>query len=402
MRVLISAYACEPDAGSEPGVGWVWAVAAADSNDVTVMTRRNNGPAIERALASAPGLSITPVYVDLPPWASWWKRGGRGLRLYYFLWQVLAWRRGRALHRERPFDVGHHLTFAMDSMPAGVAWIPGLPTVWGPVGGVSRTPRVLYRWLGTRGLVKEVARDLASLPMRRLFGDATARRAQVTVAQNDDVARRFRRSARRIVVEPNVAVETIEHRATPEHTGDRRRAVFAGRLLPLKGVRLAIAALAQAPDWELTIYGSGPERGACEAAADAHGVADRVTFAGQQPRAEVLSAIAEADAMLFPSFHDAAGWAVAEAVMAGTRVVALDLSGVSVVLRRTKGGTAVVPTADVARLLARALDAGTVGDVRTGPVDRRRLPALLEDWYHAAAAGADGASAPSAQGQASG
>jgi len=42
MRVLISAYACEPDKGSEPGVGWNWALAAAEKHEVWVLTRSNN------------------------------------------------------------------------------------------------------------------------------------------------------------------------------------------------------------------------------------------------------------------------------------------------------------------------------------------------------------------------
>ena len=34
MKVLISAYACEPAKGSEPVVGWTWALAAAREHDV--------------------------------------------------------------------------------------------------------------------------------------------------------------------------------------------------------------------------------------------------------------------------------------------------------------------------------------------------------------------------------
>ena len=50
LRVLISAYACEPGKGSEPEVGWQWALQMARFHDVTVLTRTNNREAIEKEL----------------------------------------------------------------------------------------------------------------------------------------------------------------------------------------------------------------------------------------------------------------------------------------------------------------------------------------------------------------
>jgi allantoicase len=85
MKVLISAYACEPGKGSEPGAGWEWSRAAALEHEVWVLTRTKNALAIERALANEPHLRLHPVYIDLPAWARFWKRGQRGVHLYYLL-----------------------------------------------------------------------------------------------------------------------------------------------------------------------------------------------------------------------------------------------------------------------------------------------------------------------------
>ena len=68
MRVLISAYACEPEKGSEPGVGFASTLAAAGEHEVWVLTRANNVDSIERAVASHPFRSrIHIVGVDLDP-----------------------------------------------------------------------------------------------------------------------------------------------------------------------------------------------------------------------------------------------------------------------------------------------------------------------------------------------
>ncbi|HZF26454.1 MAG TPA: hypothetical protein VEZ88_09350, partial [Steroidobacteraceae bacterium] len=111
LRVLLSAYACEPARGSEPGIGWNWARHLAEAgNEVCVLTRANNRMAIESSLRNDPVRRLRFAYYDLPGWARWWKRGGRGVHLYYLLWQWGAFRFARRLHRARAFDVVHHIT----------------------------------------------------------------------------------------------------------------------------------------------------------------------------------------------------------------------------------------------------------------------------------------------------
>ena len=83
MKILLSAYACEPRKGSEPGVGWSAALLLSDEHDVWVLTRANNRAAIERELGRCPLPRLHFVYYDLPSWARWWKRRRRGLQLYY-------------------------------------------------------------------------------------------------------------------------------------------------------------------------------------------------------------------------------------------------------------------------------------------------------------------------------
>ena len=88
LRILVSAYACEPGKGSEPAVGWNWVCQMARFHDVWVLTRRNNRPPIQAELDGRLAPSLHFVYFDLPYWARFWKRSTFGLRLYYCLWQI--------------------------------------------------------------------------------------------------------------------------------------------------------------------------------------------------------------------------------------------------------------------------------------------------------------------------
>lgn len=381
-RVLISAYACGPDQGPEATAGWALARAAAETGDVWILTRERFRESLASALADDPQLAarVTVVHIDLPARIMRWKRHGWDLYWYYALWQRLAGRTAARLHADVRFDLAHHVTFANDWMPCGISSLD-VPVIWGPVGGASRVPvSALRRWLGARGTATEIARTVLTAIPRAVWGDPTARRAALVVAQNPDVAHRFRR-ARRVVVEPNAAFAG----EIPAHRGSAsgRTAVFAGRLLAWKGAALAIETIAQpeAEGWRLLILGEGYERRRLQRLAESLGIADRVDFRGHLPRDETLDTLAGADALLFPSMHDQAGWIVGEASSMGLPVVCLDLGGpptLADVNARVVSATA----GDLPGSLARALRDTTSSP---GRPHRRwaadRLPAVVADWY---------------------
>lgn len=392
-RVLVGAYACGPLDEPEAAAGWAFATAAAESHDVTVFTRTRFGPAVTAALDADPDLAahLEVRFLDLPrPLMRLRQALPGGLYWYYPLWQGRLRAEARRLHDERPFDVAHHVTFANDWMRCGLAGLEGVPLVWGPVGGASRVPiGRLHRWLGLRGTLTEFARDVLTSIPRRIWGDPVARRSALVVAQNPDVARRFRR-ARAVVVEPNAALrpETFPRRTV--HRGAPPTAVFAGRLLAWKGARLAITAIAepQAAEWRLDVIGTGYDRPALERLARRKGVADRVRFLGHLPRERVLEAFADADALLFPSMHDQAGWVAAEASSIGCPVVCLPLGGPATLADRNAFVAALegdVP-ANLARQLLAARGAETAPHLRWSAA---RLPGLVSAWYRQALATSD-------------
>ena len=389
-RVLIGAYACGPVEESEASAGWAFATAAAQRHNVTVITRTRFREAVEAARAEDPVLSerMTVVYVDPARWIMRLRQKLPGaLYWFYPLWQGHLLREARRQHTSQPFDVAHHVTFANDWLRCGLAALDGVPFIWGPVGGASKVPYLrLRRWLGLRGTVTEAARDALTALPRAIWGDRAARRAALVVAQNPDVARRFARRAR-TVVEPNAAMERSilpERRAVVR---DRPVAVFAGRLLAWKGARLAIEAIAQpsASDWLLDVYGEGYELAALRRLAADRGVADRVRFLGRVPRGQVLDAFADADAMLFPSMHDQAGWVAAEASTLGLPVVCLPLGGPATLADRNAFVAEVegdIPAQLAEQLVAARAAGGTPHDRWSSD----RLPDLVSRWYEEAIA----------------
>ena len=326
----MSAYACEPGKSSEPAVGWNWALQAARHHEVWVLTRASNRNAIEAALVSEPVPNLHFVYHDLPPKLRFWKRGNRGVHLYYLLWQLSALRIVRQLHAEVRFDVGHHVTFVSQRFPSFLAWLD-LPYVWGPVAGAERAPSSFYGTFARGARLKQRLRDLSNSLVR--FDPLirrTARRAHTIIAATPDTATALESSFGR-PAQTSLAVGWSGTVADTQPVDGALKAVFVGRLVYWKGVHLALDALAVALRMRegitLTIVGEGPERARLEQQMHDLGIEDAVRFAGQVLVEQVPSLLSEHNAFVFPSFQDSGGFAVLEAMAARLPVVALASGG---------------------------------------------------------------------------
>jgi glycosyltransferase involved in cell wall biosynthesis len=330
VRIVAFAYACDPNGGSEPGAGWMWARMLARLGETWIITRENNRDAIESALpAIEEQSSLHFEYVDLPRWARFWKRGLRGVHAYYVLWQIAALRRARRLNGVHRFDLAWHLTFA-NAWIGSAAALLGTRFVYGPVGGGVKTAWKLVPALSVRGCWQELLRVAVrgtaryANPLARLAW----RRADLILAQNPETRDWFPRRYRgRVELFPNPVLEMIDG-LPPLRDTEGNVAVFAARLLPWKGAALAVRVIALLPEWTLVVVGAGPDAARLRRLARRLGVSHRVQFMGAVPRSRLLELMrGAADVLLFPSMHDDAAWVVAEAGASGLPVVGLDRGG---------------------------------------------------------------------------
>ncbi|MCC7208502.1 MAG: glycosyltransferase family 4 protein [Anaerolineae bacterium] len=333
LRVLISAYACEPGLGSEEGIGWNTILHLSQHVDVWAITQAANREKIEAA--SGIPSNIHWVYYDLPRWATFYRKGKRGTRLHYNLWQRGVYPLARRLHDELHFDLIHHVTYGQYWTPSYLSRLSA-PFMWGPVGGGESAPRSFYSTLGRKGWLFEVVRDVA-----RRLGELhptvryTARHARLVLATSPETAARIQRLWRRDVeTVTNVALGADEYdqlSQIPIHDLTPFRMVSIGRMLAWKGFHLGLAAFARLtqdfPAAEYWFIGDGPEEARLKALAAELGVPDKVRFLGQIPRDEVLARIAECDVLVHPSLHDSGGWVCLEAMAAARPVICLDLGG---------------------------------------------------------------------------
>ncbi len=345
-RILLSAYACEPGKGSEPEVGWMWATElAAAGHEVWAITRAANRIAIETALAKGQRPRLHFAYYDLPRWARSWKRGARGVHLYYALWQWGAYRIAKALTRKTNFDCVQHVTFVGVRAPSFMGRL-GLPFVLGPVSGGECVPKTLRTGMTRTAQWNESLRDVANWMMR--FDPvmrSSFRRAKSILLATPESRRLIPQAFQhKCTVQLGVGLSreylgwTRQKRSAP---GAILRLLYVGRLLEWKGLDLALHGLRELCERggsaHLTIVGEGAARASLERRAMQLGLVEKVRWVAWLTQDQLHQHYYQHDALLFPSLRDSGGMAVLESLAHGLPVVCTDRGGPGLIVNQRCG-----------------------------------------------------------------
>ncbi len=363
FNVLISAYACEPNKGSEPEVGWQWALQMARFHQVTVLTRSNNQAGIERGLAALPGGQPVPKFIyheSHPLWIEF-KRRSQSIKPYYLAWQKSARKVIERLHQAHPYDLMHHVTFASYRYPVAI-WGHGAPTIWGPVGGIESISAGLLPWRHPASLAPELLRNfnnfLHATPYYVLprFAAATT----LLLASTREMQQTFSKLGFAAELMPTIGLKTSELPTAPHRAPEGAlKLLYVGNIITLKGIDLALHALKQSGSTAtFTLVGRGKYLPAARRLVQKLGLQDRVFFSGPMPREQVLRLYSEYDVFVFPSLHDTGGYAVLEAMFNELPVICLDCGGPPLAVREGCGIRIPLGSrAEVVRQLAAAMQA---------------------------------------------
>lgn len=345
MKVLISAYACEPGRGSEPGVGWNVVRELSSRVSLWVITRANNQAAIE-ASGEDWTKQVQWIYWDPPQWLTFWKKGGRGVQLFYLIWQYgVKSVAGKAL-AEHNFDVIHHLTFGKFWIPSRLAALPR-PFVFGPVGGGEESPPELVAGCAWRGHLADGLKRITIWgvthypPSIRLLRSAAWTFAATTQTQ----AVLVKAKVINVSVLPQSGIRPsdlpILHSRQPRNLRDELLVISAARLIRWKAVDLAIEAVAEASKTvavRLVVLQTGPELARLKRLVSRLGIGDKVEFKGKLPGLmDVYQEISSADALLHPALHEAFGQVCLEALALGVPVICLNWGGPGLIVNEYTG-----------------------------------------------------------------
>jgi glycosyltransferase involved in cell wall biosynthesis len=333
MKLLISAYACAPNFGSDHGIGWNWVTEAHRiGHEIWVLASSAHRPSIATACRDDPDLAgIHWFFPEVPGWPLAQGVEPKWERTYNMLWQSRAVGLARELHDNVNFSAIHHLTWSGIRAPTFLGSL-GPPLIIGPIGGGETSPRSLRDAIGGRGKVLEWVRDMsnATITINPLVRGGF-RDAAVIFVTTEDTQNLFKGSLRdKTVVFSSISLTHLPPARLREWSGPPKF-LYAGRLLYWKGVHIALRAFAEliskGIDARFTIVGDGPERSRLEREAVSWNLCDRVEFIRRIPQPKLFELYDTHHLLLFPSLHDSGGFVVLEALSRGLPVVCLDLGG---------------------------------------------------------------------------
>ncbi len=334
MRILISAFGCDPYAGSEPNLSWSLSSMLADmGHEVWIITRTKGRENVEKEMALRPRPNLHFEFVGMPGWAEKIYKNNLGMMYHYIHWQVKAAARAKELDRKVNFDLVHHITWGNYKMGTAMYRL-GKPLVFGPVGGGQKADAMYKEYFGKgwrteqmRTLSEDVLMALNPLTLKAI------RSAAVMVAANPDTEERLNAlGARRVVLVPDVAVPAgFLPQDRPIRTpGSELKLLWIGRLFPIKGLPLILEALSKVDKsipFKLNIVGYGTQEALIPGWIAKYGLEGRVHFAGKVPWDQVKRYYTESDALLQTSLRESNGTQFLEAMAYGLPIISWDYHG---------------------------------------------------------------------------
>lgn len=315
IKIFVSAYACEPGLGSEIGVGWHWVLEMSKYFELWVLTRQSNRKRIEDWFTqhNMP-CPIHFIYFDLPKKLRFWKKGLRGVRIYYVLWQKLTNRLVKKTMEENGIDIYHLLTYGNALWPASNYGQKKI-FIWGPIGVGDTVSADYSKHYGMKGQFVEWLRRLSvkTLSLNRGYyircRDAKIIFCKTETAFNH-IPLQFRNKA---LVFTDVAVEMTDistYLKAAEKSDSIIKYLAVGRLDAWRGFDILIEAFAKAvktnSDIRLEILGKGSDRERLGALIKKLNMHSFISFGGQVTMEDYYLKMTNCDVVVNPCLKEGA------------------------------------------------------------------------------------------------
>lgn len=344
MKVLLSAFECNPMFGSDPYVGWSWVSNLAKTNEVYVLLRIDHQRYIEKYCIDNTIEGYENIhFIYLPSSKLFGKivyKINKQLAVVgqYYVWQKAAYKEAKKMHKTERFDVAHVVSIADFRFP-GYLWKLNIPFIFGPVGGAQETPACLTDYIkGHERSEKFRALMNRVLTMLPNYKKALSH-ADLIFCSNEETEEVIKKKIDYVdqgkvhrLTELGINDDYLRERKNLLHNDLHEvHVLISGRLIYRKGIELfldAVNRLDTNRPYIVDIYGEGDQKQFLKEKVRAYKLENQVIFHGNIPFAEMQEQYKKADIYCLPSLRETTGTAVFEAMANKLPIVALNQNGV--------------------------------------------------------------------------
>ena len=337
MKILINAYACSPNMGSEPGMAWNWCVHLAKHCELHIITEGEFRDRIEAVVPTLPqGRNMhfyyNPVSEDIRRMC--WNQGDWRFYKYYREWQWKTYLMAKEICSKEKIDILHQLNMIGFREP-GYLWKlseeTGIKFVWGPVDAKDKFPLSYAQGAGLKTRLFLWLKNTITCWQLRYASRVrkAANTASVVISASSNSVKSFKKYMN---VDSILLNETgCSYDEVPVHKQNEKKTfdiLWVGKMDFRKQLGLALESVAMAyrNDIRLHIVGGG-DAAPYRLHAESLGIMDICVWHGAVSHEEVQRLMQLSDLFLFTSVAEGTPHVVLEATANHLPVLCFDTCG---------------------------------------------------------------------------
>ena len=344
MKILISAYACEPNSGSEHEVGWSWikALSKNNKNKITVITRKSNKKKIYLENTLCKKKNVNFWFYDLPDFflKILKKKNKKNTYLYFYLWQLLIYFKFKSKINKIKFDFIHHVTFVSLRIPSFLFLCNSI-FFFGPVCGGEVIKNCLIKDFSLKAKIIEYLRLISNFYIKYspIMNLLFLKSKKIILTHEVNLSLVPKVFHKKVVIVPSIFNDKIFFK---NKIKKNYNIYFAGRLLEWKGAHYLIKIFKKLykanNKIKLEIFGDGPLKAKIIDQVKNEVFKNNIKLHGLLPQSKFLKKIKKSDLLIFPTLRDSGGYVILDALKNNINVLTTNAPGPMSIIKKNELG----------------------------------------------------------------
>ena len=347
LSILVNAYACSPNMGSEPGMAWNWCVNLAKHCELHIITEGEFRNKIETTLPALPqGKNMhfyyNPVSEEIRKMC--WNQGDWRFYKYYREWQWKTYEMAKDICRHTHIDILHQLNMIGFREPGYLWKITDIPFVWGPIGGLKQFPEAYLKDAGLKMKLFNKLKNRINIYQIKHDQRVTEalHHASLLISSIPDSYKAIQKYQHlESVIIPETGCFPSDDLPTERFDSKEFHAMWVGKFDFRKQLPLALRAIAETKNHNiiLDVYGTGNEEQIFSAKQIAKNLSieEQIVWHGNQPNHVVMDTMKKAQIFFFTSISEDTSTVVLEAISNRLPVLCFNSCGMAAVINEKVG-----------------------------------------------------------------
>lgn len=334
LKILINAYACSPDMGSEPGMAWNWCVNLAKHCELHIITEGEFKDKIEQVLPSLPqGKNMHFYYNELAPEIRkmCWNQGDWRFYKHYKVWQKKTLEIAQKIIKNHKIDILHQLNMIGFREPGYLWKIGNIPFVWGPVDAKESFPISYLRYAPFKTKFFIYLKNLITkwqLKYDRRVRKAIMSSSAIFSASSNSQKTFKKYYGKETILLNETGCSLVNNSLKKEKNKEFMDVLWVGKLDFRKQLTLAIKSLSKSQNTKIKLHiiGSGDNTQFINLSKK-YNIDKQCFWYGTLPHSEVQKMMQKSDLLFFTSVAEGTPHVVLEAISNNLPILCIDTCG---------------------------------------------------------------------------